>query len=634
MSFLEKNIESLSAYHPRVAEALAQTAAEGSPQTTTIEIMATPSGVPTARQDGVFLHGRHDPARDAAGQVKRELDDACTAVIAMGFGLGYGVEAARRAFPTQPLLVVEPDAQVFRAAIGCRDLRPLIEDPAVRLHVGMPAEGLPAVLETLPLARPGFLRLRPALHTRPDVYRASEETIQSWLLRRDINVNTLNRFGRLWVRNLCRNMGEFLRCPGVAALHGIFEGLPALIVAGGPSLDAIAPRLDELRQRMLVVSVNTPLRACRERGMEPDFTTVVDPQYWASRSLDWTLARDGVLVAEPSASPRVFRREEERFFLCSSLFPLGETLEGAVGEKGKLGAGGSVSTSAWDLARLLGARPLYAAGLDLGFPGMRTHCRGVYPEGMWLAAADRFAPVETGSFRSLRDIGLFSARSAGGGSTPTDRRMLLYKWWFENQLRMHPDLRSYTLSTEGIAIEGMPPAALEDVLALPVVRPEIDRRMRRVREIHEAQAGSGDTRARLETAIGELGGQLADLEALALKGRARSRELGNLLRDRRDIGACIRAMDEIDRGILSVSARSIAGFLIQSVIHGITGEGERAADPKEIVARSEAMYAGIAESAAWQRGLLERAAASLGEAPGERRGSFPGGPGAHPARFP
>jgi hypothetical protein len=425
-------------------------------------------------------------------------------------------------------------------------------------------------------------------------------------------VNTLNRFGRLWVRNLCRNMGEFLRCPGVASLHGIFDGLPALVIAGGPTLDEIAPLLVQLRERMLVVFVNTPLRACRDRGVEPDFTTVVDPQYWASRSLDWTLAHDGVLVAEPSACPRIFRKETERFFLCSSLFPLGETLEAAVGEKGKLGAGGSVSTSAWDLARLLGARPLYAAGLDLGYPGMRTHCRGAYPEGMWLSAADRCAPLETSSFRSLRDIGLFPALSAGGGTTPTDRRMLLYKWWFENQLKMYPDLRAYTLSAEGIAIEGMPVVPLKEALSLPVIRPEIERRMRRVRQIHEARAGSGENGRRLIAAIGELGGQLGELESLALRGSARSRELGTLLAGHRDARSSIREMDEIDQGILALSARSIAGFLIQSVIHAIMGEGEREADPKEIVTRSEAMYAGIADSAAWQRGLLERAAGALG----------------------
>jgi hypothetical protein len=362
---------------------------------------------------------------------------------------------------------------------------------------------------------------------------------------------------------------------------------------------------------MVIVSVNTPLRACREHGVEPDFTVVVDPQYWASRSLDWTLARDGVLVAEPSACPRVFRRETERFFLCSSLFPLGETLEAAFGEKGRLGAGGSVSTSAWDLARLLGARPLYAAGLDLGFPGMRTHCRGSYPEGMWLAAADRFTPPESNGFRALHDIGLFPARSAGGGTTATDRRMLLYKWWFENQLRMHPDCSALTLSPDGVAILGMPLATLPDALTLPRVRPEIDRRMGRVRQIHQGGSGPGETREQLTTVIGELAEQLAELENLSIRGRSVSRELGLLLESHSDAGECLKVLDAIDAGILALSARSIAGFLIQSVIHDIVGEGESTMGSRAIVARSEAMYGGIAESASWQRKLLVRAVETL-----------------------
>jgi hypothetical protein len=604
------NFDALSAGH---AEAAAAVAGETSTPSD-LEILQTPTGAPTARKAGVFLHGRHDPVRDAAAQVQREIGGECTAVIVIGFGLGYGAEAARRAFPGRAMLVVEPDAGMFRAALGCRDLRRFLGDPAVRLHVGGPPEDLPSALESLPMARPSFLRLRPLLRSRPGLYRASEETIQSWLLRREINVNTLNRFGRLWVRNLCRNMTEFLRCPGVDLLGGLFDGLPALVVAGGPSLDEVAPRLPELRARMLVVAVNTPLRACRERGVEPDFTTVVDPQYWASRSLDWTPARGGVMVAEPSTCPRVFHGRAEPFFLCSSLFPLGETLENAVGQKGKLGAGGSVSTSAWDLARFLGARPLYAAGLDLGFPGMRTHCRSAYPEGMWLSSADRLSPVECSSFRSLREIGLFPARSTGGGATPTDRRMLLYKWWFENQLKMRPDLAAYTLSAEGIAIEGMHFARVEDAVALPVVRPEIDRRMARVRQIHESKAGAADTRGKLVTAIGEVGQQLAELEKLALRGTVLSRRLGAVLAEGSDAGPCLSEMDGIDAGILSVSARSIAGFLIQSVIHGIMGRGGNGGTPAEVVAHSEAIYDGIAGSAAWQRSLLGRAADSLGEA--------------------
>ena len=607
LSRLEENLRVLAEKHPEAAAALEEEPGEDAG----LKVLESPGGAPSMMLDGVYLHGRHDPRRDAAAQVRHEIDASCTAIIGIGFGLGYGVEEARRAFPSVPLLVVEPDARLFRTALAARDLRTLLADPGVHLHVGGTPDGLPRVLEDLPLARPAFLRLRPALRARPAAYRASEETIHSWLLRRDINVNTLNRFGRLWVRNLCRNMEEFARCAGVGALAGLFEGVPCLLLAGGPSLDEVMPSLARLRERMLIVSVNTPLRAVRAQGVEPDFTVVVDPQYWASRSLDWTLARDGVFVAEPSTSPRVFRRDGERFFLCSSLFPLGEILEEAVGEKGQLGAGGSVSTSAWDLARLLGARPLYAAGLDLGFPGMRAHGHGSYAESLGLVEGHRLSPVEGRAFHAIRDIGLFPARSVDGGVTPTDRRMLLYKWWFENQLRMNPQLACRSLSPRAVQITGMPLAGLQEALSLPVVRPRIDRTMAEVRRIHDAQAARPSTRENLGAALRELSGQLSQLQTLGSRGRARSRELAALLRTGGDPGPCLAEMDRIDAAIQAASARSIAGFLVQSVIHAITGEGEKKPAPGEVAARSEAMYSGIADSSEWQRGLIERAAARL-----------------------
>jgi hypothetical protein len=581
-----------------------------------VSIRATPSGHPTALLEGVFLHSRYDPPKDAAALVEREVVPAATAIILFGFGLGYGAEAARARYPDLPILVVEPDAEVFDAALSCRDLTRLFSDPKVSFHLEERPEGLAPLLELLPLARPGILRLRPAIERNPGRYRAAEETLHSWLLRRDINVNTLKRFGRLWVRNLCRNLPELLGCPGVAGLAGKFDGVPALVVAGGPSLDEVLPRLPELRERLLLVSVNTPLKPCLEAGAEPDFTVVVDPQYWASRYLDWTTVRRCMFVAEPSTSPRVFRRHDARFYLCSSLFPLGEILEAAVGEKGRLGAGGSVATSAWDLARLLGAHPLYAAGLDLGFPSMRTHCRGVYLEDLWFSSSDRLAPVEDHSFRSLRDIGLFLVRSTDGGTTPTDRRMLLYKWWFENQLRMHPELASYTLSPGGTAVEGMRLAAISDVLSLPVIRPEIDRRMEEVRGRHREDAALHRSADSLHSGLQEIVRQLDALEGLSRRGLALSRELGAVLARRGDPVPCVEALDGVDRGILECSARTVAGFLIQSVIHGIAGEGERKATAAEIVARSVAMYEGIAESARWQRDLLGKAGTFLDERDG------------------
>lgn len=602
MSREEENLRLLAIHHPHAHRTLS---ALGGPSDR-IRLMATPSGAPTGTIDGILLHSRYDPLRDASLQVEREIDPETTAVIVMGFGLGYGAEAVRARFPLAPLLVVEPDAGVFKAAMAARDFSRLLPDPRLLLHIGAEPEGLAGLLQDMPLARPAFLRLRPEVERAPGPYRAAEEVVHSWILRRDINVNTLNRFGRLWVRNLCRNMTAFLDCPGIGSLEGRFAGMPALLVAGGPSLDALLPRLRESSERALVISVNTPLRPCQEAGVEPDFTVVVDPQYWASRYLDWTESRRGVLVAEPSAHPRVFRRRDARFFLCSSLFPLGETLETAVGPKGKLGAGGSVATSAWDLARLLGAAPLYTAGLDLGFPGLRTHCKGAYVEDSWLSSCGRLATMEGSSFRSLKEIGLFAVRSASGGLTMTDRRMLLYKWWFENQISMRPEMRSFSLSAGSIAIKGMPLAGVDSLLDLPVIRPEIDARMHAVRAIREDTAARGRSTARLREGIARLREDLDSLAEISLRGLALSRELGTVIADGGDPGPCLRELDMVDARILEVSARNVAGFLVQSVIHRIAGQGETAAPPQEVVSRSASMYEGIAESAGWQKGLLSR----------------------------
>jgi hypothetical protein len=150
-----------------------------------------------------------------------------------------------------------------------------------------------------------------------------------------------------------------------------------------------------------------------------------------------------------------------------------------------------------------------------------------------------------------------------------------------------------------------------DCRALPVVRPAIDERMAKVRQIHDAESDAAPARASLRDSLSELSRQLAELEHLAGRGRAGSHELGALLRAHGDTRECRAELDRIDEAILAVSARSIAGFLIQSVIHGIAGEGERAPDAAEVVARSEAIYSGITESASWQRRLLDRAAREL-----------------------
>ncbi|HTP60220.1 MAG TPA: 6-hydroxymethylpterin diphosphokinase MptE-like protein, partial [Spirochaetia bacterium] len=453
--------------------------------------------------------------------------------------------------------------------------------------------------------------------------------VRSWLLREEVNHNTLNRFGRLWVKNLGRNARSLAAAPGISRLKDLCRGLPALVVAGGPSLDEVLPSLAALRERLVIISVATPLRRCVQAGVRPDFVVVVDPQYWASRFMDWALPAAGgtegplpVVVAEPSTHPRLLRQaapdgrvETSVLYLSSSLFPLGEALEAAVGEKGKLGAGGSVSTAAWDLARHLGASPIYTAGLDLGYPGMRTHCRGVFTEELWLSACGRLRPVESSSFGYLREIGLFPVRSAGGGITLTDRRMLLYMWWFENQLSLQHQASTFTLCPGSVGINGMPLAPVSDLMSLPVIRDQIDERLGAELARGEARTASSAKVPALRDAMNGLLAGLDELAALSERALKANQELGAALRRTGKGAAKARALlqelDQIDARILDVSHRGIAGFLMQAVIRRIEGRGEKETSREQTLSDGEQLYRAILESAQWQKKIITRALSEL-----------------------
>jgi hypothetical protein len=616
-----RNLDALQAHHPDLARALAELPSD--PED--VQILETRSGDPTAVRRGLSLHSRHAPRAEAERLAERELPEAPSAVIIMGFGLGYTVEAVRRRFPELPILVLEPDARMFRAALGARELAGILSDERIQFLVAGRPQEVASLLPSLPLAKPAFLRLRPAVESDPAWYRTAEEVVHSWLLRQEINHNTLTRFGRLWVKNLGRNVNSLASAPGVSRLKDLCRGLPALVVAGGPSLDDILPSLAALRERLVIISVATPLKRCVQAGVRPDFVVVVDPQYWASRFMDWSLPEGAgeplpIVVAEPSTHPRLLRDPAGRernavLYLSSSLFPLGEALEAAVGEKGKLGAGGSVSTAAWDLARHLGASPIYTAGLDLGYPGMRTHCRGVFTEELWLSACKRLRPVETSSFGYLREIGLFPVRSAGGGLTLTDRRMLLYTWWFENQLSMQAQATTFTLCAGSVAVSGMPLASVADLMTLPPVRNEIDARLRAEEKRAHAEARSAAKLPALREAMNGLLAGLEELAALSSRALTANEALAPALRGAEKGAGKVRALlaelDQIDERILEVSHRGIAGFLMQAVIRRIEGQGEGEATREQTLADGEQLYRAILESARWQKTVIQRALSEL-----------------------
>ena len=598
-------------------------------------VQSAADGEPTAQLDGKMVHSRRDPRAEARRLVQTSCADETVALF-YGVGLGYHAEEFLALFRRGIAVIIEPEPAMLRAALEARDVRPLLREDRLHFLVGQHPDALAVILRRYEHYRRTTIRLRSVYERNRDYYRSLDTVQQQFAARREINANTLRRFAGVWIRNLSRNVPLLTDGAGVESAAGRFEGIPALLLAAGPSLDLVLPCIEQLRQRALVVCVDTAAAALAAVGVQPDILVVVDPQWWNTRHLD-RLSLDGtIVVSESSTHPRVFRLLQGKTLFAASLFPLGRYLEQSTRISGTLGAGGSVATSAWDLARLLGCRPVYCAGLDLGFPRNRTHCRGSFFEERAHTLSERTRPAAHHAFAYLVEADPYPVEANSGSQVLTDRRMAIYHWWFANQARIHRDCDSRNLSPDGVRIEGFAYAEVDELLSRPDRRSDIDRELERLRADGGAAARGAGADQTLSARLQLLTEELQRVDSLCRTGIS---AIERTRRGLQTVTAALTQLDQIDRLLRSSQNRDIAGFMVQDVLADVirgdtAANGPRAAKPRapsadptgvasaatpptdtDPLQSSERIYAALLRSADFHVHELERALQRLSARP-------------------
>ena len=574
MSFLEKNKNILLSQYPGLYEVISlKNDDDLTPDDIKIEL--THSGEPTICIKGIYIHSQRDPLREGQ-RLAESVSAERGPVIILGFGLGYAAQAAanlNRKEDFRPIIIVEKHKSLLLKAMELRDFSGFLSENRVLFIIGGSGEGITSAIKIasdMILERqtgeaqnqadkkPSVIRNKALVSLDEQWYGAVDARIRAWAVKDDINQATHKRFGQRWVRNLTRNMSALRDYPGISRLEGLVckeqktesgeqrtinnsqSAFPVFLAAAGPSLDNIKPLLRDIYDRCVIVAVDTSLRFFLQNGIQPDFVVVVDPQFWNSRHLDRCIslldnqqadrsqassvcgAFRTALIAETAVYPTIMSLPFKNKFVCSSMFPLGTFVEILVDPKGRLAAGGSVATSAWDFARTLGAQEIWIAGLDLAFPGLKTHFRGARFEVLSNSKSCRFNPVEKWVVRALRDGFPFKANSAAGGQVLTDKRLSLYAAWFENYFSKYPHVKNFSLFQKGISIQGIQPADTEKFLALPRRRDEIDKCVNeafsKIENEFNAPPEKQTRRERYKNAVSELNNGLENVKNEAAKG--------------------------------------------------------------------------------------------------------------------
>ena len=393
-----------------------------------------------------------------------------SAVIVIGLGSRDLLDQIADRLPATNVLALEPSASVAAHVAALPGVSSRLEQGRLMLLTGPDYPGATEAWRLFPVVNgmpPMFLDPRLAQERPEDLARAKLAAAKVVLGAKENNV-ARRQFAGPYLLNTLTNLPVIAGEGDAAALVGAFHGIPAIVVAAGPSLDRTVAAITDLAGRALVIAVDTAVRPLLAAGARPHLIVSVDPSAVNARHLnDLPDARGMWLVAEGSLHPTVFAQFEGRTFTftVSNHHPW-PWLADIQADRGQLQAWGSVLTTAFDLACQAGCNPIVFVGADLAYTDSQLYCRNTIYERDWRhlettkARADFFELAYFATHPTCMEVDVHGApvRSAS--------RFIQFRDWLVARAARAPD-RQVVNATGGGILHGGPitQAALSSVTA-------------------------------------------------------------------------------------------------------------------------------------------------------------------------
>lgn len=330
----------------------------------------------------VYLHSSVDPAAEAAAWADSQDKQAGTVFLVLGLGLGYHVEALLERLPANSMIVIlhtEMEAALLRQMAATVQHR-WFKDKRVILLQLINVHDMGIMLGNIMLEhmlrRVQICCHYPCMSLAEAEYKEVEQNIlpqaeQAFLS----NLNT-NLFVAIpFLQNYWSNLPEIASNPGIASYKKAFQGLPAIVVASGPSLNKNIDELRRCQDRAVIIAAGTAVGALSQHGIRPDFVIISDATFGAIRGLDGENPPVAVFSTQAKHELVAGYQGSKCFFAPDFISGVG--LEDCFPQVEKLKQTISVSTGAVDFAVYAGAKQVILVGQDLAFPNNQEYADGV-----------------------------------------------------------------------------------------------------------------------------------------------------------------------------------------------------------------------------------------------------------------
>ncbi|MCX5876790.1 MAG: DUF115 domain-containing protein [Deltaproteobacteria bacterium] len=513
--YFQENLALLQEHHPLVWQAVLDYAGEPLG-----ELQPAEDGNPNLlvrKEDGeeIFLHEPKAPLSELAEYYNLVPENVTGVVVFVGMGLGYAPPAMLASRnQLRHLLILEPETGLFIQALHALDLSSLLTDYRVTIATGQDIN-VPALLASmsraLQLESLYILQHNPCFRIAPEIYTSMHDEIYKHGNAYNVGGNTTSAYGDKFIDNRLRHLSAIHHQQLLEHLKDAFVGIPAIIVAGGPSLNKNIHLLSQAKGRAVIIAADTVLPALLAHGVTPDFTSCIDMQdITLEKIIDVAVdAGETSLVCSSWLAPTVAKNFPARQVYWSFTAKNMETwLNNLLDGKVLTTGAGTVAQLNFIAAYLLGCSPIIFVGQDLAFVEQESHAKHTS-----LTSKDELKGL-------LAREEILWVDGYGGGKVPTYRAYLGFKHHFEQAMAGIKDRQFINATEGGVRLEGTEELPLQEVLSRHCRREMDVAAMIREAEDHARMPGRRqmiDEFARMTKAIAGVEKDMASLDVLAAK---------------------------------------------------------------------------------------------------------------------
>lgn len=363
--------------------------------------------------------------------------------VLFGFGNGmYVRKIIQECKDKYEIFVIELSITIFKEALQSFDVTDIFSNSRVQLYIeGLSEEEWSDFLydhvdfsSLQGLLWGKYMNYQVLFPTKEKQYFESIQLITNAILS---SRHVQERYGRTYYTNIFSNYPKFLHSYSLLSLYrNLPKNIPAVIVAAGPSLGKNIQELKQMKGKCLMIAADSALPALLKENIIPDLYVSVDGQKNSAHFLDERIASIPSVVSLLTATSAI-KEKQTHFFISEETLHLVNFMQQEQIVFPALSSGGSVANIGFSLAVLLEIHTIILVGQDLAYTGNKTHAENTVRAN---------GTIDQRTLTIVKDI--------YGNPIQSSQEFLLYKTWFEEQIKGNQSLRVIDATEGGALIEG------------------------------------------------------------------------------------------------------------------------------------------------------------------------------------